>query len=107
VPEGTFDVVGRLAVELSMPAIVELMGTSLDDHDRLLRWSNATISNLDPDYSPTPDARKQAISEMAEYAMAIAAGRTVNPRDDLATILTNTSCCVQTPSVTSTVLSRR
>ena len=48
-PEGTFDVVGRLAVELSMQAIVELMGTSLDDHDRLLRWSNATISNLDPD----------------------------------------------------------
>lgn len=88
VPEGTFDVVDRLAVELPMQAIVELMGTSLDDHDRLLRWSNATISNLDPDYSPTPDARQQAIAEMAEYAMAIAADRTTDPKDDLATILT-------------------
>lgn len=83
-----FDVVAHLAVEFPMQAIVELMGTPLDDHDRLLRWSNATISNLDPDYSPTAEARADAIGEMMVYAMELADARRKNPTDDLATLLT-------------------
>lgn len=82
------DVVEHLSVEFPMQAIVELMGTSLDDHDRLLRWSNATISNLDPDYSPTAEARSEAIGEMITYAMELADDRRKNPADDLATVLT-------------------
>ncbi len=85
---GSFDVVEHLAVEFPMQAIVELMGTPLDDHDRLLRWSNATISNLDPDYSPTNEARAEAIGEMMEYAQELAVARRANPTDDLATTLT-------------------
>lgn len=85
---GTFDLVEHLSVEFPMQAIVELMGTPLDDHDRLLRWSNATISNLDPDYSPTDEARSQALQEMAAYALELAADRRQNPKDDLATLLT-------------------
>ncbi|MGY9073766.1 MAG: cytochrome P450 [Acidimicrobiales bacterium] len=87
VPEGTFDVVDKLAIELPMQAIVELMGSSLDDTDRLLEWSNATISSLDPDYAPTADARDKALGEMAAYAMELAADRTANPQDDVATAL--------------------
>ncbi len=83
-----FDVVEHLAVEFPMQAIVELMGTPLDDHDRLLRWSNATISNLDPDYSPTAEARSDALGEMATYALELAAERRQRPADDLATVLT-------------------
>ncbi len=85
--DGAFDVVADLSVEFPMAAIVELMGTSVDDHDRLLRWSNATISSLDPDYAPTPDARAAAMEEMAEYALELAADRKAKPRDDLATVL--------------------
>ncbi|MGH1491014.1 MAG: cytochrome P450 [Acidimicrobiales bacterium] len=85
---GTFDFVEHLSVEFPMQAIVELMGTPLDDHDRLLRWSNATISNLDPDYSPTAEARSEAIGEMMVYAMELAEQRRRDPKDDLATILT-------------------
>ncbi len=83
----SFDVVELLSVEFPMAAIVELMGTDPSDHDQLLRWSNATISNLDPEYTPTPDARAGAMGEMAEYAMALAAQRTADPRDDIATVL--------------------
>lgn len=83
-----FDIVEHLAVEFPMQAIVELMGTPLDDHDRLLRWSNATISNLDPDYSPTAEARSDALNEMVVYAQELAEARRANPTDDLATILT-------------------
>ncbi len=83
----TIDIVEWLSVEFPMQAIVELMGTPMDDHDRLLQWSNATISNLDPEYSPTPDARDQALQEMAAYAMELADDRSKNPMDDLATVL--------------------
>ncbi len=83
----TFDVVELLSVEFPMAAIVELMGTPADDHDQLLRWSNATISNLDPEYSPTADARDQAMREMAGYAMDLAEKRAADPQDDIATVL--------------------
>ena len=83
----TFDVVEWLSVEFPMAAIVELMGTPVDDHDQLLRWSNATISNLDPEYSPTADAREKAIEEMAAYALGLAEERGADPKDDLATVL--------------------
>ncbi len=83
----TFDVVELLSVEFPMAAIVELMGTPADDHDQLLRWSNATISNLDPEYSPTPDARAQAMVEMADYAMELAEDRANDPQEDIATVL--------------------
>ena len=85
---GPLDVVDHLSVEFPMQAIVELMGTSLDDHDRLLQWSNATISNIDPDYSPTAEARADAIGEMMTYAFELAEHRRRNPTDDLATVLT-------------------
>jgi cholest-4-en-3-one 26-monooxygenase len=84
----TFDLVEHLSVEFPMQAIVELMGTPLDDNERLLRWSNATISNLDPDYSPTAEARSQALQEMAAYALQLAEQRRESPQDDLATVLT-------------------
>ncbi|MEM8922556.1 MAG: cytochrome P450 [Actinomycetota bacterium] len=85
--EPTFDVVDRLSVEFPMAAIVELMGTSIDDRDKLLAWSNATISTLDPEYAPTPEARTRAMGEMAVYAMELAEARRAEPTDDLATVL--------------------
>ncbi|MEM7337124.1 MAG: cytochrome P450 [Actinomycetota bacterium] len=83
----TFDVVDEISVEFPMQAIVELMGTSVDDHDRLLAWSNATISTLDPEYAPTAEARAQAIEEMTAYALELAEARRANPTDDIATVL--------------------
>ncbi len=86
----TFDIVEHISVEFPMAAIVELMGTSeaADDTDRLLRWSNAIISNVDPEYMPTPESRAEALGEMAEYAMDLASSRRADPQDDLATVLT-------------------
>ena len=83
-----FDVVDQLSVEFPMAAIVELMGTSVDDRDLLLAWSNATITTLDPEYAPTPEARTTALTEMAQYAIELAEARRAEPADDLATVLT-------------------
>ncbi|MEM9565262.1 MAG: cytochrome P450 [Actinomycetota bacterium] len=83
----TFDVVERLSVEFPMAAIVELMGSPPDDNERLLAWSNATITTLDPEYMPTPEARTNALAEMGQYALDLAEARRADPADDLATVL--------------------
>ncbi len=81
------DIVDGLAVEFPMMAIVELMGTSFDDRDRLLHWSNATISSLDPDYAPSPASRASAIADMTTYAFELADLRRREPADDIVTEL--------------------
>lgn len=87
VDESSFDFVERVAVEVPMKAIVALMGAPVEDQDRILRWSNATISNIDPDYSPTPATRQQAFEEMTEYAMELKAQREASPTDDVSSLL--------------------
>lgn len=85
--EQSFDFVERVAVEVPMKAIVALMGAPVEDQDRILRWSNATISNIDPDYSPTPEARMEAFGEMTEYAMMLKAARDASASDDVSGLL--------------------
>lgn len=81
------DVVEQLAVALPLLAICELLGTTPDDRDTLIAWSNAVITNDDPDYCASPEDRIQAGMEMAAYAMDMLADRRANPSDDLATVL--------------------
>jgi len=83
-----FDVVEDVAIPLPLLAICELLGTTPDDRDQLIAWSNAIITNDDPDYSPNDEARDQALGEMMAYAMDMLHDRRAAPQDDLATILT-------------------
>lgn len=85
--EGVFDAVDALSVPLPLLAICELLGTTPDDSEQLIAWSNAIITNDDPDYSVSDDARTQAGEDMAAYIREIYADRAANPKDDLASIL--------------------
>jgi len=82
-----FDAVDALSVPLPLMAICELLGTTPDDRDQLIAWSNAIITNDDPDYSPSAEARLQAGLEMNEYVRAMYTDREQNPADDMASIL--------------------
>lgn len=81
------DVVDQLAVALPLLAICELLGTTPDDRESLIAWSNAIITNDDPDYTVAPDARARAGEEMVAYAMEMLRDRRADPKDDLATVL--------------------
>jgi len=83
------DVVDQLAVALPLLAICELLGTTPDDRESLIAWSNAIITNDDPDYCATPEDRLEAAEQMSGYAMEMLADRRANPRDDLATVLSS------------------
>lgn len=83
-----FDAVDALSVPLPLMAICELLGTTPDDREQLVAWSNAIITNDDPDYSPTPESRNEANAGLEAYILDMLADRRKNPRDDLATVLT-------------------
>ena len=83
----TFDAVDTVSVPLPLMAICELLGTTPDDRDQLIRWSNALITNDDPDYSPSEHHRLEAGLEMLDYIMDILADRRANPKDDMASVL--------------------
>ncbi len=80
--EGNF--VEEVAAELPLQAIADLLGVPQDDRRKLFDWSNQMLANEDPDYRGEPDV---AAMEILGYAMAMAADRQANPRDDLITKL--------------------
>jgi len=82
-----FDAVDTIAVPLPLMAICELLGTTPDDREQLIAWSNAIITNDDPDYSPSDEAREQASEEMGDYIRQMYADRAESPTDDLASVL--------------------
>ena len=48
---GEFDVVHRLARELPIRMLVEIMGVPLDDAAQLFHWADQIVYNADPDYA--------------------------------------------------------
>ncbi len=83
--EGNF--VTQVAAELPLEAIADLLGVPLDERQKLFEWSNQMVGAEDPEYA-THDPQA-ASTEMLLYAMAMAAERKAEPRDDIVTTLIN------------------
>ena len=86
VERGSGNFVEEVAAELPLQAIADLLGVPQEDRRQLFAWSNQMLANEDPDYDGDPDT---AAAEILGYAMAMAAERRANPRDDLVTKLIN------------------
>ncbi len=82
--EGNF--VEEVAAELPLQAIADLIGVPQEDRLKLFTWSNQMLASDDPDIEGEPDV---AAAEILGYAMALAADRKANPRDDIVTKLVN------------------
>ena len=76
----------EVAAELPLQAIADLLGVPQEDRRKLFDWSNQMLANEDPDFEGASDV---AAAEILGYAMAMAAERKENPRDDLVTKLLN------------------
>jgi cholest-4-en-3-one 26-monooxygenase len=83
---GSADFVEDIAAELPLQAIADLLGVPQEDRRKLFDWSNQMLANEDPDFEGASDV---AAAEILGYAMAMAAERKENPRDDLVTRLLN------------------
>jgi len=85
VERGSGDFVEEVAAELPLQAIAELLGVPQEDRFKLFDWSNQMLAGGDdPDVEGDPET---AAAEILGYAMAMAADRKANPRDDIVTKL--------------------
>ncbi|MFG2840268.1 cytochrome P450 [Streptomyces zaomyceticus] len=81
--DGTFDFVTRVAVELPLQAIAELIGVPQDDRSRIFDWSNKMVAYDDPEYAITEEIGAEAAMELIGYSMNMAASRKECPAADI------------------------
>lgn len=82
-PDGAFDFVTRVAVELPLQAIAELIGVPQEDRARIFDWSNKMVAYDDPEYAITEEIGAEAAMELIGYAMNLAADRKKCPAQDI------------------------
>ncbi|MEV0095164.1 cytochrome P450 [Streptomyces sp. NPDC050738] len=82
-PEGGFDFVNNIAVELPLQAIAELIGVPQEDRAKIFDWSNKMAAYDDPEYAITAEAGMEAAAEIVAYSMGIAAARKECPAKDI------------------------
>ncbi len=87
--DGECDFVTKVAAELPLQVIAELIGIPQEDRHQIFEWSNQMIAVGDPEYSPTMDIATKAAAAMFEYASNLTADRRENPKEDLVTVLMN------------------
>ncbi|MFC5746894.1 cytochrome P450 [Actinomadura rugatobispora] len=81
---GAFDFVTRIAAELPLQAIAELMGVPQEDRGRLFAWSNRMLGYDDPEYDADPTG---SAAEIIGYSMDLAERRRACPAHDIVTRL--------------------
>ncbi|WP_137989535.1 cytochrome P450 [Streptomyces vilmorinianum] len=86
-PDGSFDFVTRVAVELPLQAIAELIGVPQEDRTRIFDWSNKMVAYDDPEYAITEEIGAESAMELIGYSMNLAAARKECPAKDIVTQL--------------------
>ncbi|MFE1402855.1 cytochrome P450 [Streptomyces sp. NPDC058770] len=81
--DGSFDFVTRVAVELPLQAIAELIGVPQEDRSKIFDWSNKMAAYDDPEYAITEEVGTEAAMELISYAMNLAAARKECPAKDI------------------------
>lgn len=88
VDRGACDFVGDVAAELPLQAIAELMGVPEEDRRKIFEWGNTMTGIDDPEFGGDMQAATVASAEMMAYAEDLRRKRSVDPRDDIVSVLT-------------------
>jgi cholest-4-en-3-one 26-monooxygenase len=89
IESGQCDFVTKIAAELPLQVIAELMGIPQDDRHRVFDWSNRLIGFDDPEFQTSLEDGRQAAMEMWMYANELAAARKDLGAEDLVSVLMN------------------
>jgi cholest-4-en-3-one 26-monooxygenase len=87
--EGRCDFVTKIAAELPLQVIADLMGVPQEDRHKLFAWSNRLIGFDDPEFQTSMEDAKIAAGEVWMYANQLAASRQGQRGDDLVSVLMN------------------
>lgn len=81
----TVDFVNALSAPLPIIVIAELLGVPIEDRDRFVAWTNASVGRADPEYAE--DQTLAGLGEQYAYFVDILEQRRRQPSDDLITRL--------------------
>ena len=85
--ETEIEFVERVAAELPLLVICELLGVPVEDRHLVFDWSNRMVGAQDPDFRVSEEDGEAAMAEIYMYCDALAADRRANPQDDIITAL--------------------
>jgi len=77
------DFSGELAAILPFEMISDLVGVVAEDRPHLLKLSQIGRSEHEPEYAGKPEIPQQAVRELRDYGIDLAAKRLLDPKDDL------------------------
>jgi len=85
VPAGEpFDFVEAVAARVPVIVIAELLGVPVEDRDKFIAWTNASVGPADPEFA---DLLGTTMPEQLAYFEDIIGRRRAEPRDDLISVL--------------------
>jgi cholest-4-en-3-one 26-monooxygenase len=79
--------VERVAAELPLRVICELLGVPVEDRHLVFDWSNRMVGAQDPDFRVSEEDGEAAMAEIYLYCDALAEERRQEPQDDIMTAL--------------------
>jgi cholest-4-en-3-one 26-monooxygenase len=88
-PLGACDFVTKVAAELPLVVIADIMGIPQEDRHKVFDWSNRLIGFDDPEFQTSLEDATMAAAEMWGYANELAEGRKGKEGKDLVTVLIN------------------
>ena len=87
--ENEIEFVERVAAELPLQAICEMIGVPESDTHLIFHWSNRLVGQQDPDFGTSEADGEGAAAEIYAYCEGIADDRRATARDDIMTALVN------------------
>jgi cholest-4-en-3-one 26-monooxygenase len=93
--EGEGDFVQMLSAPLPLNVLAQLLGVPRDMWRTMFQWTNQVAGSADPEYrnegEDAGDTVERARNELFGYFAQMAADRRANPRDDITSVLANSS----------------
>ncbi len=89
IEDGRCDFVTRIAAELPLVVIADIMGVPQEDRHLVFDWSNRLIGFDDPEFQTSLEDAQEAAAEMWSYANQLAEGRKGGDGKDLTSVLIN------------------
>ncbi len=86
---GRCDFVTKIAAELPLQVIADLLGIPQEDRHRVFNWSNRLIGFDDPEFQTSIEDAKIAAAEVWMYANQLAMMRKGTPGEDMVSVLMN------------------
>ena len=88
------DFVADFTAPLTLSVLADMLGVPRSDWKQLFEWTNQMAGTADPEYQVAEDAGQQMRSttaEMFEYFSAMVEERRAAPRDDIVSVLANST----------------